>query len=98
MAVEAELDLGNTPVKLRWEEPFASSGTDHKTQGVLPKGIYRGFIPVAQVGTFLLDLQPDAVSGDSIAVYEATAQTTGFGVIPGFGGGPAFAATGKSVV
>lgn len=84
MAVEASLSLGNVPVKLRWEEPFASSGADHKTQGVIPKGIYRGFAPVAQVGTFLLDLIPDANTGDSVAVFEATAQTLADGGVPAF--------------
>jgi hypothetical protein len=83
-APEASLNLGNTVVKLRWEEPNASSGIDHKTQGVIPKGVYRGFTPVAQVGTFFLDLVPDAAAGDSVAVFEATAQTVADGGAPAF--------------
>src|SRR3990172_2867817 len=79
MAIFNELALGNTVVKLRWEEPFASSGLDRKDLAVIPRGVYRGFIPQPGAGAFALDFVVDAVYGDSLAAYETSGPVVALG-------------------
>lgn len=78
MALHSEVALGNTVVKLRWEEPQASAGLDRKDLAVNPRGVYRGFVAQPGVG-LLLDIVPDPTTGESLAVFETT------GTLPGQG-------------
>ena len=79
MALYQELALGNTTVKLRWEEPQASSGLDRKDLAVIPRGVYRGFIPQPGAGAFDLDFVVDSVYADSLAAYETSGPVVALG-------------------
>lgn len=63
--------LGNTFVKVRWEEPFLSDGLNRKEIGVTPKGVYRGFVPAKVLGTSNIQFTVGP-EGDSAAVFDTS--------------------------
>lgn len=64
----AAVTLPDDASKLRFKEPFVSQAMNLKMAGVLPPGVYRGYVPVPQAGYILnLNLSPQ---NDSVAVVE----------------------------
>lgn len=62
-----QLPLGAN--KIRFKEPFVSEGLNAKVSGIVPKGIYNGYTPVA-IGANKLRLALDPVRGDSVGVVD----------------------------
>lgn len=63
--------MAEESIKLRFQEPFASDAINKKTTGIVPPGIFRGYIPNAQAN-FQLFINTDGASNDSVAVVETT--------------------------
>jgi hypothetical protein len=62
-----QLPLEST--KLRFKEPFGTEGLNLKMAGIIPTGIYRGFIPNPAAGKQLF-INTDGSTNDSVAVIE----------------------------
>ncbi len=69
MADFAIVPLPDQATKIRFKEPYGSEGLNLKVAGIIPKGIYRGYIPAPQTG-YILRLDPDPVAGDHVGVVE----------------------------
>jgi hypothetical protein len=67
--------ISNSATKVRWREPYASEGLNRKTAVVIPPGVYRGLVLGVSASNLSVDLVPDLVVGDHVAVHEST---TGF--------------------
>lgn len=63
--------ISNTTVKVRWQEPYASDGLNRKVAVAIPSGVYRGLRLSVSVATLSVDLTPDSVFGDHVAVQES---------------------------
>lgn len=55
-------------MKVQFQEPFLSRALNQKGAGVIPEGVYRGFL-VSALG-FTVTLDPDPTTGDSVAVCD----------------------------
>jgi len=62
--------ISNTSVKVRWQEPYASSGLNRKMATVVPSGVYRGLQLGVSATALSVDLLADAVVGDHVAIHE----------------------------
>ena len=71
MSSFAAFTLPLDSTKVRFKEPFVSEALNLKDAGIVPPGIYRGYTPSPQPN-YVLNLNVDAVSGDSVAVVETT--------------------------
>jgi hypothetical protein len=69
-AVNLVPDLGNTNVKLRFKERYVSEGLNMRQFGLAPRGIVRGFNIVPAVGNWVVDVDVDSDTLDSVAVIE----------------------------
>ena len=64
----AAVSLPADSSKIRFQEPFTSEGLNLKVAGIIPPGVFRGFIPQPQAG-YILNLLPSP-KNDSVAVIE----------------------------
>lgn len=58
-----------TSVKMRWNEPYVTEGLNRKLDGVLPRGVYRGWTLAPGTNPLWLLIQADATSGDCVLMY-----------------------------
>ena len=79
MSVLQTIPLLGTTVKMRWQEPYVTSGLNEKALAAFPKGVVSGFKVVPNSG-YNVELQADPVSGLSIANVVDTTGATQFGV------------------
>lgn len=92
MAVYNNTPVNQEYIKLRWQEPYVSSGLNRKTFGVFLKGVYAGF-KIEPQGLRGLRVGPGNVNGGlgheetlgwSIAVHQSpTGHATTISIIPG---------------
>ena len=59
-----------TNIKMRWREPYVSSGINKKLAGVVPSGIYRGLRLGTSGSALTVTIAPDPTTLDHLAVYE----------------------------
>lgn len=69
MASFATLTLPDNATKMRFKEPFVSEAQNLKDGGIIPPGVFRGYVPAPLPG-FLLNLNLDPVKNDGVAVVE----------------------------
>ena len=69
MSAFASLTLPDNATKMRFKEPFVSEAQNLKDGGIIPPGVFRGYIPAPLPG-FLLNLNLDPIRNDSVAVVE----------------------------
>lgn len=72
MASFATLTLPDQATKMRFKEPFVSEAQNLKDGGIIPPGVFRGFVPSPLPG-FLMNFNLDPVRNDSVAVVETLA-------------------------
>lgn len=70
-------------IKMRWLEPYVSSGLNRKTFKSLPRGIYAGFVVKAGPGPFEITIAHD--------------DPEGYGLVSGYSGGAFDSASGWSI-
>lgn len=68
--------IDNTQIKVRWEEPFVSDALNKKVFGILPRGVYSGFVVTAGPGdrdiTITNTTDIGCVSGFCSGTYDTT--------------------------
>ena len=64
-----QFQMAEESVKFRFQEPFGSDAANKKTTGIIPPGLYRGYLPNPQPN-FQLFINTDGASNDSVAVIE----------------------------
>ena len=62
--------LSNSLIKVRWKEPYASESLNRKLTGAIAPGVYRGLLLGVSASALSVDLSPDPITGDHVAVQE----------------------------
>lgn len=76
MTVLSSTSLSADTIKVRWGEPYISSGINQKTLGLQPKGVFAGFNVVPGVAPFGISVAVDSSLGFSGAnILETTGGT-----------------------
>lgn len=73
MAVTDFYTFLDNEIRMRWREPYVTEGLNRKFEGVVPRGIWRGWhLQADSVISMQVKLIADAAKGDHVAVYNTT--------------------------
>jgi len=69
-----------TEIKVRYGERYVSQAVNKKFLG-FPFGVYRGFTPATTAGSLVLRLEPDGITGTSLARAQSTTELVSVDIV-----------------